>query len=229
MGDISLVYVAWLVNVLKREGSHITDYKTGKNNRNYSTVISQWSRQSDFLTHAWQTEWNFRQGFVTSCLIYLHVKRCLLQRYVKVNSSLCWIQRHIIKACVGVVVLLQALKPLYKVVQIWPELFVCKQVTVCPGHIWTTFVLDGDKQSSLRKRSCAPRKIHPVPFEQESGCYWMVIWAHWRREKLDFLAGNRTPFPRFCSMCRLSYCKIFVLIFYFISLVAVMYRCISVF
>ena len=26
----------------------------------------------------------------------------------------------------------------YKVVQIWPGLLVCKQVTVCPGHIWTT-------------------------------------------------------------------------------------------
>jgi hypothetical protein len=26
----------------------------------------------------------------------------------------------------------------YKVVQIWSGLFVCKQVTVCPGHIWTT-------------------------------------------------------------------------------------------
>jgi hypothetical protein len=26
----------------------------------------------------------------------------------------------------------------YKVVQIWPGLFVCKQVTVYPGHIWTT-------------------------------------------------------------------------------------------
>ena len=26
----------------------------------------------------------------------------------------------------------------YKVVQIWPGLFVCKQVTVCAGHIWTT-------------------------------------------------------------------------------------------
>jgi hypothetical protein len=30
-------------------------------------------------------------------------------------------------------------KAKYKVVQIWPGLFVCKQVTVCPGHIWTTF------------------------------------------------------------------------------------------
>ena len=27
---------------------------------------------------------------------------------------------------------------IYKVVKIWPGLFVCKQVTVCPGHIWTT-------------------------------------------------------------------------------------------
>jgi hypothetical protein len=26
----------------------------------------------------------------------------------------------------------------YKVVQIWPGLFLCKQVTVCPSHIWTT-------------------------------------------------------------------------------------------
>jgi hypothetical protein len=27
---------------------------------------------------------------------------------------------------------------IYKVVQMWPGLFVCKQVTVCPDHIWTT-------------------------------------------------------------------------------------------
>jgi hypothetical protein len=27
---------------------------------------------------------------------------------------------------------------MYKVVQIWPGRFVCKQVTVCPGHIRTT-------------------------------------------------------------------------------------------
>jgi hypothetical protein len=30
----------------------------------------------------------------------------------------------------------------YKVVQIWPGLFMCKQVTVCPGHIWTTLYLN---------------------------------------------------------------------------------------
>jgi hypothetical protein len=32
-------------------------------------------------------------------------------------------------------------RKMYKVVQIWPGLFVCKQVTVCPGHIWTTLYL----------------------------------------------------------------------------------------
>ena len=30
---------------------------------------------------------------------------------------------------------------MYKVVQIWPGPFVCKQATVCPGHIWTTLYL----------------------------------------------------------------------------------------
>jgi hypothetical protein len=30
---------------------------------------------------------------------------------------------------------------MYKVVQIWPGLIVCKQVTVCPGHIWTTLYI----------------------------------------------------------------------------------------
>jgi hypothetical protein len=29
----------------------------------------------------------------------------------------------------------------HKVVQIWPGLIVCKQVTVCPGHIWTTLYI----------------------------------------------------------------------------------------
>jgi hypothetical protein len=31
---------------------------------------------------------------------------------------------------------------IYKVVQIWPGQFVCKQDTVCPGHIWTTLYFD---------------------------------------------------------------------------------------
>jgi hypothetical protein len=30
---------------------------------------------------------------------------------------------------------------MYKVVQIWPGRFVCKQVAVCPAHIWTTFYI----------------------------------------------------------------------------------------
>ena len=40
----------------------------------------------------------------------------------------------------------------YKVVQIWPGRFVCKQVTVCPGHIWTTLYNNNNnyEQSPLR-------------------------------------------------------------------------------
>jgi hypothetical protein len=30
---------------------------------------------------------------------------------------------------------------MYKMVQIWPGRFVCKQITVCPGHIWTTLYI----------------------------------------------------------------------------------------
>jgi hypothetical protein len=37
--------------------------------------------------------------------------------------------------------LLFCLRLKYKVVQIWPGQFVCKQVTVCPGHIWTTLYM----------------------------------------------------------------------------------------
>ena len=38
-------------------------------------------------------------------------------------------------------ILEEAQKLKYKVVQIWPGRFVCKQVTVCPGHIWTTLYI----------------------------------------------------------------------------------------
>ena len=51
---------------------------------------------------------------------------------------------------------------IYKVVQIWPGLIVSKQVTVCPGHIWTTLynaveTYNGPIHVSLIKRAhCAP-------------------------------------------------------------------------
>ena len=42
---------------------------------------------------------------------------------------------------------------IYKVVQIWPGLFVCKQVTVCPGHIWTTLYFHCNN-STANARQC---------------------------------------------------------------------------
>jgi hypothetical protein len=39
----------------------------------------------------------------------------------------------------------------YKLVEIWPGLFVCKQVTVCPGHIWTTLYLQLRLYSNIQE------------------------------------------------------------------------------
>ena len=51
---------------------------------------------------------------------------------------------------------------IYKVVQIWPGLFVCKQVTVCPGHIWTTLYIGAsiseDISASIFRVQRAPPK-----------------------------------------------------------------------
>jgi hypothetical protein len=56
---------------------------------------------------------------------------------------------------------------IYKVVQTWPGLFVCKQVTVCPGHIWTTLYVLYKKHSSWHQNSnvCDPDRLrhgHPT-------------------------------------------------------------------
>ena len=42
---------------------------------------------------------------------------------------------------------------IYKVVQIWPGLFVCKQVTVCSGHIWTTLYMQAPDHVCVRARA----------------------------------------------------------------------------
>ena len=50
----------------------------------------------------------------------------------------------------------------YKVVQIWPGRFVCKQVTVCPGHIWTTLYVTSPSISQIMnacKRISTPTQI----------------------------------------------------------------------
>jgi hypothetical protein len=40
----------------------------------------------------------------------------------------------------------------YKVVQTWPGLFVCKQVTVCPSHIWTTLYNSETRWNNCRSQ-----------------------------------------------------------------------------
>jgi hypothetical protein len=60
----------------------------------------------------------------------------------------------------------------YKVVQIWPGLFVCKQVTVCPGHIWTILYLGttltnqnsihAEIKSSLKSGNACYHSVHSL-------------------------------------------------------------------
>jgi hypothetical protein len=75
----------------------------------------------------------------------------------------------------------------YKVVQIWPGLFVCKQVTVCPGHIWTTLYI-----ACLVSPSC--EKTH-VTLKLFLPCvsHYQWKWTH------------RTVFWRTCSKVHSSY------------------------
>jgi hypothetical protein len=52
-----------------------------------------------------------------------------------INNTYCFSTATMIRERVSV------FRHIYKVVQIWPGLIVCKQVTVCPGHIWTTLYI----------------------------------------------------------------------------------------
>ena len=51
---------------------------------------------------------------------------------------------------------------IHKVVQIWPGLFVYKQVTVCPGHIWTTLYSMKHRPSWEANRFSASQEIPRV-------------------------------------------------------------------
>jgi hypothetical protein len=51
---------------------------------------------------------------------------------------------------------------IYKVVQIWPEIFVCKQVTVCPGHTWTTLYVADTQSQCFTYRYIYICSRHPV-------------------------------------------------------------------
>jgi hypothetical protein len=50
------------------------------------------------------------------------------------------------------------------VVQIWPGLFGCKQVTVCPGHIWSTLYITSGFWSSTFSSVFIPSSPKFIPF-----------------------------------------------------------------
>jgi hypothetical protein len=69
-----------------------------------------------------------------NALFHRSYKPCMtITTFVSVNQNI-WIWR-------GAAQMVRYAVFKYKVVQIWPGRFVCKQVTVCPGHIWTTLYI----------------------------------------------------------------------------------------
>ena len=58
-------------------------------------------------------------------------------------------------------------------VQIWPGRFVCKQVTVCPGHIWTTLYLFNISAFNFMYKKVLPRK-------------WRQQLCHIQRDNIRF-------------------------------------------
>jgi hypothetical protein len=83
------------------------------------------------------------------CMSYSCGLTCISSCNSYTNSSrLCRIEQPNLFLCVFYVTLAIHVESnrfpfweLYKVVQIWPGLILCKLVTVCPGHIWTTLYI----------------------------------------------------------------------------------------
>jgi hypothetical protein len=75
------------------------------------------------------------------------------------------------------------------VVQIWPGLFVCKQVTVCPGHIWTTWYI-------LQKHTHTYYKTHEV-----QTTIFGFLWCYFSEFLFGFLYGYWVPGQLFLLIC----------------------------
>ena len=75
----------------------------------------------------------------------------------------------------------------YKVVQIWPGLFVCNQVTVCPGHIWTTLYFWRSTTcnftamkgiSRLNSRRYGGANFENFRPNSKRTCHCNIVWCH---------------------------------------------------
>jgi hypothetical protein len=74
---------------------------------------------------------------------------------------------------------------IYKVVQIWPGRFVCKQVTVCPGHIWTTlcvcvYIYNFNRQIANTKTDVSELKSskHSQKLYLTFISWWILFWIY---------------------------------------------------
>ena len=84
-------------------------------------------------------------------------------------------------------------------VQIWPGLIVCKQVTVCPGHIWTTLYLPLHWLNSAGVKLAVLTYASDYSYQHNA----LAPLRQWRSFKPAFLSSsklqNRATFYSFLS------------------------------
>jgi len=72
---------------------------------------------------------------------------------------------------------------MYKVVQIWPGLFVCKSGDISPGHIWTTLYFPKQTYKFQENKN---RDIH-IFFNYFMGLYfWNLLFGRSKRTSVTF-------------------------------------------
>ena len=69
---------------------------------------------------------------------------------------------------------------MYKVVQIWPGLFLCKQVTACPGHIWTTLYLISSCSLLRNMDSILTRSLQFLLQTHSLSSFLLPVTSHFR-------------------------------------------------
>jgi hypothetical protein len=92
----------------------------------------------------------------------------------------------------------------YKVVQIWPGLIVCKQVTVCPGHIWTTLYIT----------NCFETRDNFGFAFKEQGLFHFILWERKLRDCYMMCCYHNVCILIFMQQYRLRPAENFINILY---------------
>jgi hypothetical protein len=108
-----------------------------------------------FMWNYWLTKWYWERFFFENWLFPVSIIPSVL--YTHQFIDLFTHYRYLIISAEDIIVK-------YKMVQIWPGLFVCKQVTVCSGHIWTTLYKNLTKKFRIVQTGFAAHThLHTAP------------------------------------------------------------------